>query len=487
MKETTGSREVVVLVVLALAGTVVALNQTIVLPLLPVLPELLDTNADSASWTVTATLLAGAAATPIVSRLADMFGKKRMVLVALATMVTGSLVGAVTDSLAPVILARALQGSGIALVPVGIAIMRDELPRRHVPLGVALMSATMAIGAGVGMPLSGLVSAHMDWQALFWISGGLGAVVLTAIAFLVPESPIRAPGRFDYVGAILLSVALTTLLLALSKGGAWGWTSPATLSCTIGGGLILGAWVPHQLRVQQPVVDLRIATRPAVLLVNTCAVLLGFAMYTDLLVTVQLLQMPVHDGYGLDLNLLKTGMWLAPNAITFGLMAPVSAVVTKRFGPQVTLLTGALVMGTAYLGRSAFSGSLGEVVGGSVAVAVGAALAYAAMPTLIMRAVPISETASANGLNTLLRAIGTSVASALVAAVASAFLLDTEAGSYTSPTALMGVFQASAAACLVAVGLIVPMFTLPDYSDRERRTREFVASDDQAVHDKDLV
>ncbi|MBL3668057.1 MFS transporter [Streptomyces sp. M2CJ-2] len=460
MTPTTDSRAVLMLVVLSLAGTAVALNQSIVLPLLPDLPRLLGTGPAGASWLLTATLLAGALATPTISRLADMYGKKRMVLVSLVAMVVGSLVGALTDSLAPMLVARALQGTGMALVPVGIALMRDMLPPRHVPLGVALMSATLAVGAGVGMPLSGLVAARLDWHALFWITGGLGAVVLLAIALVVEESPVRAPGRFDLPGALLLSLALSALLLALSKGGAWGWTSRPTLVSALCGILALAAWVPQQLRARRPVVDLRLAVRPEVLLVNLSALLMGFAMYTDLLVTSQLLQAPEHEGIGLGMDLRRAGLWLAPNAVTFGLMAPVTAAVVRRHGPRATLLAGALLMGATYLARSAFSSGLAQVVAGSVAVAVGASLAYAAMPTLIMRAVPESETASANGLNTLLRAVGTALASSVVAAVTTTYVLGSGAASYTDPDALMAVFRVSALMCLGTILLTVPMFFL---------------------------
>ncbi|GAB2810036.1 MFS transporter [Streptomyces chlorus] len=460
MTPTTDSRAVLMLVVLSLAGTAVSLNQSIALPLLPDLPRLLDTDAAGASWLLTATLLAGALATPTISRLADMYGKKRMVLVSLVAMVVGSLIGALTDSLAPMLVARALQGTGMALVPVGIALMRDMLPPHHVPLGVALMSATLAVGAGVGMPLSGLVAAHLDWHALFWITGGLGAVVLLAIALVVDESPVRSPGRFDLTGALLLSVALSALLLALSKGGTWGWTSRPTLVSALCAVLALAVWVPQQLRARRPVVDLRVAVRPEVLLVNLSALLMGFAMYTDLLVTSQLLQAPAHDGIGLGMDLREAGLWLAPNAVTFGLMAPVTAGIVRRCGPRVTLLASAALMGTTYLLRSAFSSGLTQVVAGSVAVAVGASFAYAAMPTLIMRAVPESETASGNGLNTLLRAVGTALASSVVAAVTTGYALDVGAASYTDPDALMAVFQVSALMCLGTVLLTVPMFFL---------------------------
>ncbi|MDP3891492.1 MFS transporter, partial [Nocardioides sp.] len=179
------ARTTLVLATLALTGTVVSLQQTLVLPLLPEFPRLLDTTADNASWLVTATLLTGAVATPTISRLADMFGKKRMMMVALGVMILGSVLGAISQALPLVITARALQGVGMALVPVGIAIMRDELPRDKVPLGVALMSATLAIGAGAGLPLSGLISEHMDWHSIFWVTAVAGSVMLGAVALVL--------------------------------------------------------------------------------------------------------------------------------------------------------------------------------------------------------------------------------------------------------------------------------------------------------------
>ncbi|MDN5745948.1 MAG: MFS transporter, partial [Nocardioidaceae bacterium] len=192
----------VIVTMLSLCGIVVSLQQTLLLPLLPELPNLLSTSTDNASWLVTATLMTGAISTPTVSRLADMYGKRRMMLVALAVSVLGSLLGALSESLPLLVGARALQGVGMALVPVGIAIMRDELPREKVPLGVALMSATLAIGAGAGLPLAGLIADHMDWHACFWLTGLVGALLLVGAAVIIPESPVRTGGSFDLRGAV---------------------------------------------------------------------------------------------------------------------------------------------------------------------------------------------------------------------------------------------------------------------------------------------
>lgn len=464
---------------LALSGTVMSLQQTIVVPLLPDFPRLLNTTTDNASWLVTATLLTGAVATPVVSRLADMYGKRIMMVVTLAIMVIGSLVGALCGtSLELAVLARALQGVGMALVPVGIATMRDELPPHRVPLGVALMSATLAIGAGAGLPLSGLMAEHLDWHALFWITGGSGLVMLVAILVVVPESRVRTKGAFDYRGAVLLSLALTMSLLALSKGSVWGWSSTTTIGCAVGGLVMLGFWVPLELRIPSPLVDVRTAARPSVLLVNAGSVLMGFAMFINMLVSTQLLQLPEETGFGLGLGIVETGMWMAPSAIIFGLLAPVSAEITRRSSPQMTLFLGAAVMAVSYVARTFFSHTLFQIVAGSMIVGVGTSLAYAALPTLIMRAVPVTETASANGLNTLLRSIGTSTSSATVAAIVTMSATEMAGSVFPTFDALMLTFWLAAATAGIGALMAIPLFRMNDFqssADDMRPTPKLMA------------
>jgi len=450
---------------LCLCGTVVALQQTLVVPVLPELPRLLDTSTDNASWLVTSTLLAGAVSTPVVSRLADMFGKRRMIILCLMFSITGSFVGAFSDSLLTVVTGRTLQGVGMALIPVGIAIMRDELPKDTVPLGVALMSATLAVGAGAGLPLAGIIANSTDWHAIFWVTAGAGMVMLVFVLLVLPESPVLSPGHFDYRGAVGLTVALTSLLLAISKGGVWGWGDPWTIGLGLGGLLLLLAWVPLELRVPRPLVDIRVARRPAVLLVNTASVLVGFAMFGNMLITTQLLQLPTSTGYGLGLGMVESGLWLAPTALIFGALAPVSAAVTRRFGAHTTLLAGALIMSVFYVARVFLSHDLAQIVIGAMLVSIGTSLTYSAMPTLIMRAVPVTETASANGLNTLLRSVGTSMSSAAVGVAVSVGTISIAGESHPAMSSFQLIFWGSAATCLIAAVLALPLRRLTAEGD----------------------
>ncbi|GAA1048801.1 MFS transporter [Arthrobacter russicus] len=455
LKTSTRRPTWLIVTILCLAGTVVALQQTLMVPLLPDFPKILHTSPDDVSWLVTATLLTAAVATPIVSKLADMYGKRRMMIVAMVMMVIGSVICAVGESFTMLVIGRAFQGFAASLIPVGISIMRDELPKERVASAVALMSATLGIGSALGLPLSGLIYESLGWEAIFWLSTVVGVLLIVAVLSTVPESELRTKGRFDFLGAVLLSIALTALLLAISKGGNWGWSSEPVILLFITAAVFLAAWVPYELRVSQPMVDLRTSSRRPVLLTNLASLLVGFSMYANMLATTQQLQLPQISGFGFGLAVTVAGLCMVPSGLAMVAFAPISASLTKKFGAKTTLIVGAAVLAGAYIARVFLTGEVWMIILGATAVSVGTAIAYAAMPTLIMRAVPITETASANGLNSLLRAVGTSTASAAIAAILTSFV--SRQGSITLPTlsAFTTIFWLAAVAALAAIAVAV--------------------------------
>ena len=437
--------------ILCLSGTVVALQQTMVIPLLPDFPKILGVSADDASWLVTVTLLTSAVATPIVSRLADMFGKRRMMLISMTMIVVGSLVAAIGGNFVALPIGRGLQGFAISMIPVGISIMRDELPKEKVASATALMSATLGIGSALGLPLSGLIFEHLGWPAIFWLSAIVGVLLIIAVAVVVPESSVRTRGKFDFLGAVMLSTALTAILLAISKGARWGWTSELTLLMFVIGIVTLALWFPYELRVTQPMVDLRTSAKRPVLLTNVASILVGFSMYANNLSTTQQLQMPKISGYGFELGVMAAGLCMIPAGLAMVFFAPVSANITKRFGAKITLIVGGTVLALAYIARVFLTGSIALIIISAAVVSIGTAIAYSAMPMLIMRSVPITETASANGLNSLLRSVGTSTSSAVVAAMLTSMVIPSGPGEgLPSIDAFKNIFWLAALAAVAA-------------------------------------
>ncbi|MFE0700667.1 MFS transporter [Streptomyces sp. NPDC058872] len=404
--------------VLALAGIVAALMQTLVVPLIGDLPKLLGTRAADASWVITATLLAGAVATPVAGRLGDMLGKRRVLLASVVPLVLGSIVCALASSVTPMVIGRGLQGLGMGVVPLGISLLRDVLPPEKLGGSIALMSASMGVGGALGLPFSAAVAEHASWRVLFWVAAGLSLLVGVLIGRVVPAGRQDAvPGRFDLPGALGLGIGLVSLLLAVSKGAAWGWGSSTTLGLFAAAVVVLLAWGIWELRIADPLVDLRITARPVVLMTNVASVLVGFALYAQSLVVPQLFQLPEATGYGLGQSMMAMGLWMAPAGLMMMLLAPLGAKLSAARGPKTTLSVGALVISAGYGSSLALMGSTWGLLVVTLICNTGVGLAYGAMPALIMGAVPQRETASANSFNTLMRSIGTSVAAAVIGVV----------------------------------------------------------------------
>ncbi|MDN3353708.1 MFS transporter [Actinomadura sp. DC4] len=443
--------------VLAFAGIVVSVMQSLVVPLIPKLPSLLHTSASDASWVITATLLAGAVATPVLGRLGDMVGKRRMLLVSLTVLVAGSVICGLSSSLAPMIVGRALQGLSVGVIPLGISIMRDELPQERLGSAMALMSSSLGVGGALGLPGAAVIAQHANWHVLFWTSAGLGALVVVGVLTLVPESQVRSGGRFDVMGAVALSAGLLCLLLAISKGADWGWSGGLTIGLFAAAVVILALWGWWELRVTRPLVDLRTTAHRQVLLTNVASVVAGFAMFAMSLVLTQLLQMPKATGYGLGQTMLAAGLCFVPSGLVMMAVSPLSARISRLWGPKVSLMAGAAVIALGYGVGVLFMDAVWQLIVVGAVIGAGVGLAYGAMPALIMGAVPLSETASANGLNSLMRSVGISISSAVVGVVLAhmttrfgTLALPSEAGFRTA----MAIGGVAALVAVLVAGLI---------------------------------
>ncbi|AQS69845.1 MFS transporter [Streptomyces pactum] len=459
--------------VLAFAGIVVAVMQTLLVPVIKDLPQLLDTTPGNATWVLTSTLLSGAVATPIMGRLGDLFGKRRMLIASLSVMVVGALVSAFTDALVPMIVGRTLQGFAMGAIPLGIGLMRDMLPRERLGSAMALMSSSIGVGGGLALPAAALVAQHTDWHALFYGAAGLGVLAIVLTLVVVPESPLRAKGSFDLPGALGLTAGLVLLLLPVTKGGDWGWSSPTTLGLFAAAVVVLLLWGLMELRVAAPLVDLRTTARREVLLTNLASIMVGVAFYVVSLVLPQLLQLPSETGYGLGQSMVVAGLCVAPLGLTMMFTAPVYARLSARYGPRTTLIIGLLIIAVGYGGGLGLMSAAWQTVVTSVLLGAGIGLAYSSLPALIVGAVPASETGAANGLNTLMRSIGTSVSSAVIGMVLANTA--TDVGGVAVPT--MHGFRVSflIATAAVAVGLALAFFLprrRPAASSRLRASSE---------------
>ncbi|GAA3156868.1 hypothetical protein GCM10020001_096110 [Nonomuraea salmonea] len=282
------------------------------------------------------------------------------------------------------IIGRALQGLAAGVIPLGISIMRDELPPERLGSAIASMSASLGVGGALGLPAAALLAENFDWHVLFWTAAALGAVAFVLVIALVPESAVRSGGHFDLIGAIGLSAALVALLLAISKGADWGWTDPLTAGLLVGAVVVLLLWGWWELRTREPMVDLRTTARRQVLLTNLASIMLGFSMFAMSLVLPQLLQLPEATGYGLGQSMLAAGLVMAPSGVVMLLLAPIAARVSAARGPKLTLMIGAIIVAGGYGLNIVLMSEVWHLVLVSVVIGAGIGFSYASMPALVM-------------------------------------------------------------------------------------------------------
>jgi MFS family permease len=458
-----------IVAVLAGTGLIAAFMQTLVTPIIPELPHLLDSVPTDTSWVLTSTLLAAAIATPITGRLGDMYGKRRIVLVLLAIMTAGSVIAALSDSVIPMIVGRSLQGIGLGVISLGISILRDVIHPKNLGGAVALVSATLGIGGAIGLPVAALIADNFSWHYLFWLATVLSLVALAVVFWIVPVSTLRTAGRFDFVGAVGLAVGLVGILLGVSKGTEWGWSSPGILALLIGGLAVLLAWGVFELRTPHALIDLRVAARRPVLLTNLASISVGFAFFITSAALPILLQAPTTTGVAFGLPLLAASLCLMPLGIVMFFTSPYAARLSSARGPRTSLILGSSILAATFGAAIFLTGEVWHIVLISTLVGLGVGFAYAAMPTLIMNAVPPSETAASNGLNSVMRTLGSTVAATIVGVILSTQVVVSQDIAIPTTEAFQLTFGLGAAVALV--GVLIACF-IP----RRKRTYEDTAS-----------
>ncbi|WP_329241370.1 MFS transporter [Actinoallomurus sp. NBC_01490] len=442
--------------VLAFVGIVVSVMQTLLVPVIKDLPQLLGTEPSNAAWAITSTLISGAVATPIMGRLGDLHGKRGMLILSLAAMVMGALVSALTSDLLTMIAGRALQGFAMSAIPLGIGLMRDLLPRERLGSAMAIMSSSMGVGGSLALPAAALVAQHTDWHTLFYGAAGLGVLCIALTLLAVPESPTRAQGTFDVLGAIGLSAGLVLFLLPITKGSDWGWASETTLGLFAAAAVVLVLWGVMELHLKAPLVDLRTTARPAVLFTNLASMTVGISFLAASLILPQLLELPKATGYGLGQSMVVAGLLMAPLGLTMMLTTPLYARLSAKHSPKATLILGMVIIAIGYGAGLGLMSAPWQSLVITVILGPGIGLAYSSLPALITGAVRASETGAANGLNTLMRSIGSSASSAIIGMVIANTADDVNGVAVPTMHGFRVSFLIATGA--MAIGLLITLF-----------------------------
>jgi EmrB/QacA subfamily drug resistance transporter len=448
------ARPNLILAVLALAGLAYAVLSSAVIPALPTIQHDLHTTETGVTWLLTGFLLSASVGTAIIGRLGDMYGKERLLLWTLVVLAAGTLLAAVSDSLAVVIAARIIQGVAGGIFPLAFSNVREEFPADHVAGSIGLISSILGIGGGCGLVLGGLIVEHLSWHWLFWLP-----LLVTLLAALctwryVPESPVRAPGRVNWLAASLMSVGMCCVLVAISQTTVWGWGGTRTVALFGVGVCVCVGWIAVELRSREPLVDMGMMRVRGVWTTNLAAFLLGAGMYASFIVFPQFAQLPRSTGFGFGASVVVSSLYLLPAALGMGLLGTVAGRIAHRFGSKPALLAGSAITAVSFGWLAVAHSHPYDMLISATVLGIGIGLAFAALGNLIVQAVPPSQTGVATGMNTVMRTLG----GALGGQLSATFIVDHTAHGLPTVTGFIDTFVMAALFLVVCVlaGLLIP-------------------------------
>ena len=443
-------------VVLCIGVASFSLLQSMVNPVLPTIQAALQTDQSTVTWVLTAYLVSASIFTPIVGRVGDKVGKKRMLVIALAALAVGSLLAAMAGSVTFLIIARIVQGAGGGVLPITFGIIRDEFPREKVASAIGMAAALLAVGGGVGLVIAGPLVDTFSYHWLFWIPMGMTLVAAISAAAWIPESPLRTPGKINLSNAFLMSAWLVALLVGVSQGHHWGWSSGRVVALFVIAVVMLPVWIIAEARSRVPLIDMQMMRIPTVWAVNVVALLFGMGMYAMFAFVPQFLQTPRDAGYGFGIGVSESGLVLLPQTAATFFGGIVAGRLAGRYGSKSLLVAGALLTAIGTFGMALAHTQLSVVILETTILGLAFGLAFAGMSELVVAAVPQSQTGVASGMNTNIRTVGGAVGSAVVATVVTSNFgpsgLPIEAG-YTHGFLLLGMTSAAA----VLVSAMVPV------------------------------
>jgi MFS family permease len=406
-----------VLIALSLASSTYSVSQTMLVPSLPTIQRELGVSLGAVTTLVSVFFVTGAVTSGVTGRLADMYGKRRLLLIQMAVFAGGALLGAVANNLALMIAGRALMGTAIGLFPIAFAIIRDELPAERVPGGIALVSAIVAFGAALGLGVGGIITDHLGYSWIFWAPFIAALVAMAFVWLFVPESSTTYPGRIDLVGAGLLAVAIGAPLAAITQVPSWGWFGDWTLLCFATGLVFLAAFVRHERRDPNPLVHLPTLMLPEVRGTNLATFFVGFGLFGMGAIFTQFVQAPKSTGFGYGANATQAGLFLVPGCLLVVVVAPWTGKLCIRIGAKFALALATFSACVSMVGLVAAHEGAFDLFLWPTILMVASGIAFAAMPLLILENVPADRRAQSTAINAIVRTIGSSIGTQLAATV----------------------------------------------------------------------
>jgi MFS family permease len=378
-----------VLVVLLLLSEEVAYAFNLVIPALPNMALQLQTP--SIAWVSTIFTLSGAVTAPLIGKLADRQGKKKWLVIVALCMAVGSAIVALAPNFEIVLIGRAIEGLGIAIVPITYSLMRDIFPKRMMAMAVSVATAGIGVTGILGPIFAGVLIDNFGYHGVFWALAIFPAIVTVVLIFVVPESPIRVKSRIDWIGGVLLGAALAVLLYALGEGATWGWASGQTLSYFAGALILLVAFYAWERRTSNPLIDVRVLASRGVVTTAVAQFTAQAIIVIQFILLAYIVQTPSSVGitYGLGESAGFMSVLTTPAGIVSVAMGFFVGWLAERRGARLPGLVAFVAMGLGSVILAFSHSSFVPILIGFMVYAFGGGMVSAAIPNLVIAATPV--------------------------------------------------------------------------------------------------
>ncbi len=453
------------ILIMALTGTMIMYVETMVTPALPVLSKFFNASYDSLSWIITAYLISGTISAAIFGKLADIYGKKKIFVTLSLIYAISVSFGGFAQTLDQFIAIRAVQGLGMGMFPVAFSLLNDELPKDELPLAQGIISATFTIGASIGLVVGAWITQNFDWQWSYHSAIPIAFGLWLAALFLLEESPFRKSERIDFGGIALISIFIISIILVLSEGVYWGWTSPLILSVLFLGFSSLILFIFYEAVVEEPFINISLLKTKNIMLPNLAGLFASGGMFYLFYTIPPILQDPSPAGFGKDI--FTSGLVMVPGALFGVVVAPIAATVVRKYGPKISVIFGTTIMVLAFFLLFFNRGSVLAITEDAAFIGSGTSFVFVGIINTIIMAAPRADAGQVTGMNTVFRNIGSSLSPAIAGAIETNFVVPAMVGMipapfYTLPfTPIYAYFPSSTAFDYIyIIGLITMLVSL---------------------------
>ncbi|AGO61808.1 MULTISPECIES: MFS transporter [Ferroplasma] len=416
----------ITIALMAFSGLLIIYVETMIVPAIPVFITFFHSTYSNVSWILTAYIITGTVSAAIFGKVADIVGKKKVFLLLGIIYTIAISFGGFAHTLDELIAVRAVQGIGFGMIPIAFAIINDVVPREKLALAQGIMSATFAIGSGIGLVLGSYITETLGWQWDFHTAIPVAIILLILTYIFIRENTVTGKQKIDFAGVSMLGAGLVLLIFGLSEGEHYGWYSHLIIGMFILAFILFAAFTYFESHYKYAFINMKLLKKRNIFLSNIVGLFAMAAMYFLFFTVPTLLQDPSPVGFGK--TVFYSGLIMFPATVMNMVFAPVAARIIKHRGPRLSIIIGLSVDIVGFWLLYLYRATIPEILLDTMFVGAGISLMLVGIINVLLTSTPRANAGEATGMNTVFRDIGMSIAPAVGGALETMYTLKVTVG-----------------------------------------------------------